>query len=216
MLLGVAPSVQESTMMNILVVTPDETVARTITSMLTPHGETLQLHVVANRQGAMLALEQSWFQLVVTSLKIPGVSDGYRLVSYLLKNGFDGKNVIVLVDEKSEKAHSGIAAYGIEYIHSVAECDSVITIILKSVGVATAPFPSSAASPQVISSVATEQIRSALSVVMGPVGSYIFQKALTQWKSHDKIQEFLDIIADEIGEKEQVGQFYRVLEKDDL
>lgn len=198
-------------MVNILVVTPDEKIVSAISLKLAPHADILRMHVASSRQEAMVALQHSAFQLIVSSLKIPGVSDGYRLLAHLVKSGIARKKIVVLVDEKSEKVQSGIAAYGIENLQTMLELDTVVTIVLKNAGVAN-PTPSSSAQPvHIPSSPAMEEIRNALSVVMGPVGSFIFQKAASQWKNIDNIQDLIETIAGEIGEKEQIGQFYRLL-----
>ncbi len=83
---------------------------------------------------------------------------------------------------------------------------AIVKTILQNAGlVALAVKQSSSFSETAVD---PDQIRSALIRVMGPVGSLIYQNALKLWTSQDDSAELVKIIAAEIGEEEQINQFY--------
>jgi CheY-like chemotaxis protein len=195
--------------MTILVVKPEAEFISRLTAMLSPYAATLSLHIVNSRKEALAALEKASFQQVVTSLKIPGVSDGYRFLSQIVNKIIEGKKIIALVDQKTDGVRSGIASFGLEHIYTADDLEGIVQIILQNSGLAS-PVVKHLESPLEIS--ADEgQIRSALSQVMGPVGSLIYQNALKLWKNQEDSKELVRIIATEIGEEEQINQFYKLL-----
>jgi CheY-like chemotaxis protein len=195
--------------MTILVVTPDAEFISGLTTMLSPHAAILHLHPVNNRKEALAALEKASFQQIVTSLKIPGVSDGYRFLSQIGNKVVEGKNIIVLVDKKTDGVRPGITFFGLEHIYTVDDLAGIVQVILQNSRLATPEVKNLGSSPE--TSADEERIRSALSQVMGPVGSLIYQNALKLWTNNDDTGELARIIAAEIGEEEQINQFYQLL-----
>jgi CheY-like chemotaxis protein len=195
--------------MTILVVKPEAEFISRLTAMLSPYAATLSLHIVNSRKEALAALEKGSFQQVVTSLKIPGVSDGYRFLSQIVNKIIEGKKIIALVDQKTDRVRSGIASFGLEHIYTADDLEGIVQVILQNSGLAS-PVVKHLESPLEISA-EEGQIRSALSQVMGPVGSLIYQNALKLWKNQEDSKELVRIIATEIGEEEQINQFYKLL-----
>ena len=60
--------------------------------MLLPHAGELSMEVVNSRREAQAAVQSSSFQQLITPLKIPGVHDGYRLLSQVADKIIAGKN----------------------------------------------------------------------------------------------------------------------------
>ncbi len=193
----------------LVVIKPEAEFISRLTTMLSPYSATLSLHFVNNRKEALATLEMTSFQQVVTSLKIPGVSDGYRFLSQIVNKKIDGKKIIALVDQKTDGVRSDIASFGLEHIYAADDLAAIVPVILQNLGL-TSPVVKHLESPLEISA-EEGQIRSALSQVMGPVGSLIYQSALKLCKNQDDSTELMKIIAAEIGEEEQINQFYQLL-----
>jgi hypothetical protein len=81
--------------------------------------------------------------------------------------------------------------------------------MLQNSGVTKPAVKHSNNSPEI--SADEERIRSALSQVMGPVSSLIYKNALKLWTNKANTSELASIIAEEIGEEEQINQFYNQL-----
>ncbi len=198
--------------MTILVVKPEPAFFSKLTTMLSPYIATLSLHVVNNRTEALEALQTSLFQQIVTPLKIPGVNDGYRFLSQIVNKVIEAKNIVALVDQKTNRVQAGIASMGLQHIYAVDDCEGIVQVILQNAGLASPAVKEPNASTNLPETTAeTGQIRKALNQVMGPVGAFIYQNALILWKNQDDSAELIRIIAAEIGEKDQIGQFYAQL-----
>ncbi|MDK9707408.1 MAG: hypothetical protein OEL83_10195 [Desulforhopalus sp.] len=197
--------------MNVLVVTPEEAFASQLAAKLAPHAATVKLHVVASRKEAIAVLELSTFQKIITALKIPGVADGYRFLQHLATKITDKKNIIALVDQKSETVQSGIAAFGIDQSCAKNDLDTIVRMLISRTGLNATTAPPHEKSIPLPTAGSTDEIRAVLNQVMGPVGMFIFQQAVNIWKNRDNHQELLDIIAKEIGVEEQVRQFHLLL-----
>ena len=195
---------------SILVVKPEAEFTSRLTALLSPHAATLSVHLVKNRKEALAALEKASFQQIVTSLRIPGVSDGYRFLAQVVNKAVESKKIIALVDHKTDGVRAGIAAIGLEHIYAADDFEGIIKVILENAGLVSAPVKRAATLSET-GAVTVTEVRSALSRVMGPVGALIFENAQRLWTNTHDINELVKIIVAEIDEEEQVKQFYNLL-----
>ena len=195
---------------SILVVKPEVEFSSRLTALLSPHAATLSVHLVKNRKEALDALGKASFQQIVTSLRIPGVSDGYRFLGQIVNKTIESKKIIAVVDHKTDGVQAGIAAIGLEHIYAADDFEGIVRVILRNAGLVSAPAKRAVSVPET-PAVTVAEVSSALSRVMGPVGSLIFKNAQKQWKNTLDNNELIQIIVAEIDEAEQIKQFYNLL-----
>ncbi|MFH0785707.1 MAG: hypothetical protein V2B20_27685 [Pseudomonadota bacterium] len=195
--------------MTILVVKSEGKFTSRLTTMLSPHAATLKVHIVNSRREALAVLEKTSFEQIITSLKIPGVNDGYRFLSQIVNKVIVSNKIIALVDQNIDGVRAGIAAIGLQHIYATDDLEGIVKVILQNAGLASPTVRQvdklSATGPK------SDQIRSALSQVMGPVGSLIYRNALNLWTDQNNPAELVRLIATEIGEDEQIAQFNKLL-----
>ena len=196
--------------MSILVVNPETAHTSRLTALLLPYAATLSLQSVKNRKEALAALEKASFQQIITSLRIPGVSDGYRFLAQIANKALESKKIVALVDHKTDGVRAGIAAFGLEHIYVADDFEGIVKVILQNAELVSSPVKQVDSFSET-TAVAAVEIRSALSRVMGPVGSLIYENALKLWVNKNDTSELVNIIATEIGEDEQINQFFNQL-----
>ena len=125
-------------MTTILVVNPDAGFLLRLTAMLSPHAGELSLKIVSNRQEAQGAVQTSSFQQLITSLKIPGVHDGYRFLSQVANKVIAGKNITVLVDQDTDKVRADMAFFGLENIHVPGDIEAIFQAVRQTAGLGAA------------------------------------------------------------------------------
>ena len=166
-----------------------------------PYQETLDVTFASNRKEAIDVLGANPFDRVVTALKIPRISDGYLLLSHILK-GIGRDKVIVLADEKSEEVERSINMLGVGLVHSTSNIKGLLQILLEAAGIVPSePEHLKARSPiTVASGLDLDTVNAALGLVMGPVGAMILEEATDQWQDRENIGELLGLIETEIAE----------------
>lgn len=195
--------------MTILVVKPEGEFTSRLTTMLSPHAAILKVRMVNNRKEALTALEKASFEQIITSLRIPGVNDGYRFLSQIVNKAIESSKIIALVEQNTDGVRAGIAAIGLQHIYGSGDLEGIVKVILQN---------ASRVSPTVkqddtlsASGADIDQIRCALSQVMGPVGSLIYRNALKLWTDQNNAAALVKLIAAEIGEAELIAQFNKLL-----
>ncbi len=195
--------------MTILVVKPEGEFTSRLTTMLSPHAATLNVRMVNNRKEALVALEKTSFGQIITSLRIPGVNDGYRFLSQIVNKVIESNKIVALVDQNTDGVRAGIVALGLQHIYAAGDLEGIVKVILQNASAA--PPTVKKADNLSVTGADVDQIRRALSQVMGPVGSLIYQNALKLCTDKNNSAELVRLIAAEIGEDEQIAQFNKLL-----
>lgn len=107
-----------------------------LSDLLTPSIDGLLLESVENRRQALVALETRRFSQLITGLKIPGVSDGYRLLSQIAGKTLDGDRIIALVDHHNDQVRADISRFGAAHVYTAEDLEIIQRIILGHVGLA--------------------------------------------------------------------------------
>ncbi len=148
------------------------------------------------------------------SLAIPRISDGYLLLAKIANKQFPFPNekIAVFVNECTDKVASSIEMHGVENIYAITELKNFFDTIggsdsdEKEGGNNVKETESTASVDDV------EKIQTALNQVMGPVGRFIFEKWCTSLEDLCQPAELVENIVKEIGNKEQIEQFYKALQ----
>ena len=122
--------------LNILVVGAARQFCSGLGELLASHGEGVLLHSVDNRREALPVLEERRFTQLITALRIPGVSDGYRLLSQVAGKVLDGRKIITLVDCNNDKVRGDIGRFGVENVYTQADLEAIKSLILGHAGMA--------------------------------------------------------------------------------
>jgi len=193
----------------VLVVNPASAFLGQLSERLAVLHTQIGFKVAANRLEAMEDLGKSSYQFLITSLKIPRLSDGYRFLAQVAGKMIDADKMLVLVDEKTGGVTTSLTGIGLQHIATPKEYDEIAHIVVHRLGLAVPVGKPVTATT--LTSEETEWIRKALNQVMGPVGSRIFEKALSLWGNTGAPEELIAIIAGEIGEEELIDQFQALL-----
>jgi DNA-binding NtrC family response regulator len=109
----------------VLVVTSEIDLASRLNKLLSDHKSSFEFTLVENRKEATAVLSQESFELVITSLKIPRITDGYLFLTRLVDTEINSKKVIVVVDEKTDSVITSIKSRGVAHIYLVNDLKSV-------------------------------------------------------------------------------------------
>jgi len=118
---------------NILVVAPLGELVTKLSGMFPPQGA-VGVRVVENRKEALSALQVATFHLLVTSLRIPGLSDGYRLLAQIVGKVMPGDNIVVIVDRVTEKIRTDMAFLGLPHLRGGDDIDGIVGTVLDKLG----------------------------------------------------------------------------------
>ncbi|PIE43909.1 MAG: hypothetical protein CSA50_02835 [Gammaproteobacteria bacterium] len=153
-----------------------------------------------------IPLGYSPIEFLFTTLAIPRVADGYLLIAKAAKKLLPSKNIFVFVNELTDQVLYSVRLQGVERIHQITEFDS----ILRQIGGTSVRAPVSEERP-IVGGNDVQKIQAVLNEVMGPVGSFIFDKCFDSEKHLDDTSSLIDSIIREIGDNEQVRQFQELL-----
>ncbi len=190
----------------ILIVKSDTYSASTLKDLLAAHHNVFDCTLVDNRKEAATALKQQTYAQVVTALKIPRISDGYVLLAQLADKHIQSNNIIVIVDEKTDSVVTSINSRGVAHIFPAANLNGVVKILVETSGAATSRHKNIQAAIADVS-YDLEKIKSVLNYVMGPVGNMIFADVVVQWHDHNNLNELLELIKNEINDREKIALF---------
>jgi hypothetical protein len=193
----------------VLIINPEPVFFLELTGKLAAYKTKVDFNAVNNRMEALAAMEKSSFQFIITSLKIPRLSDGYRFLSQITGKLMDAEKILALVDKKTSGVTASLTSLGLHHISEVDDVDHVVRIVGPSLGLVVPAIKTPV--EQKATSVETQQIRKALNQVMGPVGTKIYSKVVPLWGDTNNSAELIKIIAEEIGEEELIDQFYALL-----
>lgn len=193
----------------ILVVKAEQDFVAALCDRLSDFGDGFTVSSATDRREAMNQLRSGVFDRVVTALKIPRISDGYLLLSHLVKN-LNSQKVIVVVDEKSEEVERGLHNFGIKQLFSAGNVKGVLQVLLEDVGGTRQPPPPADKGIEA-GTLSIERIQKALNWVMGPVGGMIFEDVASRAGGSDDLQRLVSLIADEIGEQKKITLFHQHL-----
>lgn len=191
----------------VLIVSSDPELIARLTTGLKPYASLLSIHTATSRRQALALLEGVEFQYVVSSLEIPRMSDGYLFLSQINKKILADK-IVVLTKEDKGIAGKDLHFLGIRNIYPESDNQRILENLLQMLRPVPAP------GKKEVSAQPTEDtriIRSSLSHVMGPVSSLIFDRAVAQLANKTDMKELEKLIAAEIGDKEQILQFYGLM-----
>jgi len=195
----------------ILVVKAEQDLVAALSDRLSDFGDGFTVSSVTDRREAMNELKSGVFDRIVTALKIPRISDGYLLLSHIVKN-FSSHKVIVVVDEKSEEVERGLRNFGIKKLFSAGNVKGVLQALLEEVGMMRQPVPAGNSGGE-SGNLSVERIRNALNWVMGPVGGMIFADIAARAGGSADLQRLVSLIADEIGEEKKITLFHQHLRR---
>jgi DNA-binding NtrC family response regulator len=188
----------------VLVVTSEIDLASRLNKLLSDHKSSFEFTLVENRKEATAVLSQESFELVITSLKIPRITDGYLFLTQLVDTDINSKKVIV-VDEKTDSVITSIKSRGVAHIYLANDLKIVKKALIEETG-----KTSSNDEVQETITDATfdlEKIKTVLNNVMGPVGKMIFTDVVGRWQDHDDLSELLQLIKTEINDQEKIDLF---------
>ncbi len=142
------------------------------------------------------------------TLAIPRVTDGYLLIAKVAKTLLPSKNIFVFVNKLTDQVRHSVRLQGVERIHEISQFDSILRQMSgSSVRIATPKkTPSSIGSSNDV-----QKIQAVLNEVMGPVGSFIFEKCFDSDMHRNDTALLIDSIIKEIGGGKQAVQFKKLL-----
>lgn len=190
----------------VLVVHPQPTFLPQLRKKLAIYQTEIDFTIVDSRLTALTAMQRSPYQFLITSLKIPRLSDGYRFLSQVAGKEIDTHKILAIVDEKTSGVNASLTSLGIHHLAAVTDIDEMVGTMAPNLGSPLATTPRAADRPSDISP-STEKMQRALNQVMGPAGSIIFRKVLPRWNHTESLEDLAKIIAREIGEGELSDQF---------
>lgn len=168
---------------------------------------------VIDRKQAMIKLQQFQFDKIITSIKIPRVSDGYLFLGHLLKS-FRKKDIIVLTSSSNEEISRSITTLGVDHIYQLDDIQGIISLLHPGLE-QKANIAQTASHAQLqtadTENLRAEKIQSALQLAMGPVGNMIYEDATMLQKDPDDMRELLQIITAEIAEQDTIQVFLEKL-----
>jgi len=198
----------------ILVVKPDNNLFQQLKQKLRPHQEEFTVHSSDSRIDALEKMEEIDFDLVVSCLEIPRISDGYRFLSTIVGKKIAADKIIVVKKQKGNAADPNITFLGIKNLCTIDDIDGILGIILQDRSVSpSAEKKVEMAIPLPLGKSATdiESLRHALNNVMGPVGPMIFNNAQHSCKNSSDPEELKEKIIAEIDNEEQIRELLNTL-----
>ena len=194
----------------ILVVKAEQDFVASLANLLSGYGDGFAVSIAVDRKEALNELQSGVFDRIVTSLKIPRISDGYLFLSHIVKTLTEQK-IIVVVDEKSEEVERSLHNLGIKQLFSVGNVKGVLQAVLEDAGMARQATPTAMAGTAKVGDLSVERIQTALNKVMGPVGNMIFTDIASQVGDNKDLQRIVTLIAKEIGEEKKIALFHQHL-----
>jgi CheY-like chemotaxis protein len=193
----------------ILVVKAEHDFVTTLASQLGGYGESFAVSSVVGRKEAINELKNGVFDRIVTALKIPRISDGYLFLSHIGKT-LAYQKVIVVVDDKSDEVERSLHNLGIKQMFSAANVKGVLQSLLEDAGLGQRQSMVAARVGEG-GDLSIDNIKTALSLVMGPVGNMIFNDIASRVGDSGDLQQLVSLIANEIGEEKKISLFQQHL-----
>ncbi|GEM_PF-5698237 len=194
----------------VLIVTSDTHFITQLNKVLTPFETKIELTFINTRIEALEILKTATFDFIITAIKIPRVTDGYRFLSQIVDKTIKANKILILVDNNPDEVRKSVKTLGITLIFSILNIEEISKAIIRSSGISSSQDNKEALGLEKVTH-DHEKIIIALNLVMGPVGRIIYKKAINAIQEQSNTDELIQSIAFEINDEEKIALFYENL-----
>ncbi len=148
----------------------------------------------------ILAERSGDIRYMVMSLMLPRVADGYMLLSEVSGKFIAGRKIAVLAQKVTEQVEHSVRLHGVEHLYSTYDLDKVLLKLHRSLF-----------EPLHNLNVDSKQIKAALTEVVGPIGSFIYDECCETGYGMSNASLLIENIMERLDDKERAAKFYALL-----
>lgn len=187
----------------ILIVNNDPSLLDNAKEIIRQNSLKIEILTENNRLSALERLKKNKnIDYLAMTLTIPRITDGYILLAKVADKIFPSKKIFVFTKEITSKVICSVKMHKVDNIYKITEIRSFFEKIssneniTREIGIYNDDI---------------KIITEALNQVMGPVGHFIFEKCYSPEENIYQKNSLIEKIAKEIGNKEQIEDFYKLL-----